>query len=255
MKRLVGLFLLSSTLVSASENVEDMNDIDKGAYAIGTSVGTLLLESTVKAGSSELLDKEMIFKGIEDGLNNQSVMDKDEVELVVMNFNKRVHRVDSRLTNLEDACNALNDIGITTRPLKKQDYDNKYHCNSDYYDVDSDTKNGFGLSNNIAYYVTGNDSVNWSELKVVVNINTPSNLDEAQTMFRNAIVLITSKLAPNDVKAQNAEFLIKDENFYSDVREGKYSSVSDWFDIGYHTKLVVDDWPSSGFEYRFTIER
>ena len=159
------------------------------------------------------------------------------------------------INDLKSACTILSSEGIETRDIHKSQYDGLYHCNSNYYDTDTNRQNKEGISNNIAYYVTGASSTNWDEIKIVANINTPQQITETHQKFRSLLGKITSELTKERVTFDDNPDTPTDD-FFSMVHAGKYTKANDWFQSGHTGTLTVESWPNhKGFEYRFIIKQ
>lgn len=153
------------------------------------------------------------------------------------------------ITTLEEACSALSTENIKTRSINKSSYDGLFHCTSDYYEFDKDTRNAFDLSNNIAYYVKAKNKNKWDEIKIVVNINTPQKTTETRREFKRLLDTL-SKVLGNQ---QGLDVSVDD--LFSMIDEGKFSSPSDQLKIGYPASIIIDKWPNTGFEYRLVITK
>lgn len=161
----------------------------------------------------------------------------------------------ANVNSLKSACELLVSEGMNTRKTYQDQYDKFYHCNSDYYPFDTKSVNREGLSNNIAYYVTGPNSSNWNEIKVVANINNPSDITETHKKFREILGKITSELTGKDITFDDNPDTVTDD-FFSMVHAGKYNKPIDWFQSGHIATLKIDEWPSNtGFEYRFILKK
>jgi hypothetical protein len=161
----------------------------------------------------------------------------------------------ANISDLTSACELLSNEGIKIRKIYQDQYDNLYHCNSDYYDVDTNLTNDQGLSNNIAYYVTGPNSNNWDEIKIVANINTPQQITETHQKLRAILGKVTSELAGRKIVFDDNPDTVTDD-FFSMVHAGKYNKPTDWFQSGHIATLTIDEWPNNkGFEYRFILKK
>ena len=81
----------------------------------------------------------------------------------------------------------LKEQGLPTRPYHRS-YEDEWFAASDYLEIG----NGFGLKNNLAYYLNGSEHA-VSELKLKLHINEPDKPDEAEHRFRELGLILLSQ--------------------------------------------------------------
>lgn len=81
----------------------------------------------------------------------------------------------------------LKDEGLATRPYHRS-FENEWFAGSNYLEIGE----GFGLKNNLAYYLNGNEHA-VTELKLTLNINQPDSPADAEARFFDIGAILLAK--------------------------------------------------------------
>ena len=126
--------------------------------------------------------------------------------------------------------------GYVTKPWAKV-FEDFYGCSSAYKDIGS----GDVLANNIAYYVSGNQTTA-TELKLVLNVNVKAKAKDAHGEFLKIAQALYLKATGKKLEDKLVEAITNGSS--SEVEAKSYT-----------TKLVRSDWPTGrGYELKFIIE-
>lgn len=143
----------------------------------------------------------------------------------------------SRIQSDYPVCHYLESSGIRTGSFKKID-SNLSQCISEYIDIG--TSNIGGLPNNIAYYVTGKGGPPQT-LKVVLNVNDPSQFATAKAIFINTVTDLLKSHFGDSSTGKFIEAVKSDENTLLHIGNQKVI----------YEKIY---WPNgNGFELQATI--
>ena len=139
----------------------------------------------------------------------------------------------SKITEVKEYLTAE---GYVTRPWAKG-FDDFYGCSTTYKELGS----GDVLANNIAYYVSGNQTTA-TELKLVLNVNVKAKANDAHGEFLKIAQALYLKATGKKLEDKLVEAFTK-------------GSSSEIAAKSYTTKLVRSDWPTGrGYELKFIIE-
>lgn len=142
---------------------------------------------------------------------------------------------DLKVTAPDQVCKLASEIGLKTGGWKNH-YDQEFGCSSPYKDI------GFAshLSNNLAFYAEGNSS-SVNLVKLVLNINLPSDTSSANRELQKAVTVLIPKLTGDKASPS----LLKA------IRQEKSTSMK----IGLSkVEIVKDSWPTGkGYEIKVIV--
>lgn len=141
-------------------------------------------------------------------------------------------------TDPSQVCRYLKQEGLSTRGWKIQD-ESYAGCSSDYRDIG---QAGSGLTNNLAYYATGQGNT-VAETKLVLNLNQPQSPAAALQALLQASHALSVQMFGKRLPAEIAQAI-----------QSRKGGVTQSFQ-GTNISVIRDDWPSGkGYELQVVFE-
>ncbi|WP_039057344.1 hypothetical protein [Enterobacter sp. Bisph1] len=145
-----------------------------------------------------------------------------------------------------DACHFLSEMPFIKAPSTYKPYSEgseDYTCGTPYFEIEAPNSSD-SINNNIAYYVSGNETKT-KKLMLMLNMNNqePDSVKIARSYFVNGSIEIMKKMFPNSPG--------KVADIVGSLNKGKYGEYTvDGWRVTSEKKV----WPTGrGYELRFTV--
>jgi len=134
-----------------------------------------------------------------------------------------------------EACNYLVSSGLSTSGWKNY-YDDVYGCTSPYKEFGA----GYPLKNNLAYYVEGTTKA-VRELKLVVNVNNPTEAKKAHSELLKAAEVLVKKSLNESLSDSIQNAIINGKNISSTIGDTTVEVLRDNWPTGkgYEIKVII----------------